>query len=284
MISYRSTELMTLAMSAARDVAPMLLEAFRTDVDIETKADMHDLVTEYDSAAERRIAEVLLDANPESAIVGEEGGRTGDAALTWYVDPIDGTANFARGIAFWCVSIGATVDGERVAGAVYDPVADLMFHADGSGAFLNGRPLHARGFTAPSRSTMLAHFPMPADLEADEQFAMTEYANLVRAYSAVRNKGSGALSLAHVAAGWGDVTLNFGTNSWDVAAGSFILEQAGGTYVGYSDGSRVLGRDVFLAPHYLGLVRDADTTLLEPIMRKGSVIRDEHTRRREAVR
>ncbi|BBX37891.1 putative inositol monophosphatase protein [Mycolicibacterium mageritense DSM 44476 = CIP 104973] len=278
MTGYGSTQLMTLAMSAARDVAPMLLDGFRSDLDISTKADFHDLVTEYDSAAERRIAELLLAANPESAIVGEEGGRTGEARLTWYVDPIDGTANFARGIAFWCVSIGATVDGERVAGAVYDPVADLMFHADSSGAFLNGKPLHARGFTEPSRSTMLAHFPMPADLDADEQFALTEYAMLLRAYSAVRNKGSGALSLVHVAAGWGDVTLNFGTNAWDVAAGSFILEQAGGTYLAYSDGSRVQGRDAFLAPHYLGLVRDADTTLVEPVLRKGSVIRDQHAR------
>jgi myo-inositol-1(or 4)-monophosphatase len=284
MTDHRSTDLMTLAMSAAREVAPMLLDAFRGDLDITTKADMHDLVTEYDSAAERRITERLLSAYPESAIVGEEGGRTGEAALTWYVDPIDGTANFARGIAFWCVSIGATVDGERVAGAVYDPVADLMFHADGTGAYLNGEPLRARGFTQPSRSTVLAHFPMPADLDADEQFALTEYAALLRAYSAVRNKGSGALGLAHVAAGWGDVTLNFGTNSWDVAAGSFILEQAGGRYLGYVDGSPVVGPEVFLAPHYLGLVADADTTLLEPLMRKGSVIRDEHGRRREALR
>lgn len=277
MTDYNSTALMDIAMGAARDVAPMLLNAFRSDMHIALKADIHDLVTEYDGASERRIKEILFEAHPESAIVGEEDGTTGEAQLTWYIDPIDGTSNFARGIAFWCVSIGVTVDGVRVAGAVYDPVGDLMFHADASGAYLNGEQLHATGYTEPERATMLAHFPMPADLDADEHFALTEYATLLRAYSAIRNKGSGALSLAHVAAGWSDATLNFGTNSWDVAAASFILEQAGGRYLAYSQGEQVSGPGTFLIPHYVGVVADADLSVLDPIMRKGSMIRDRHS-------
>lgn len=276
MTEYDSTALMNTAMSAARDVSPMLLKAFRSDMNISLKADIHDLVTEYDGESERRIKELLFDAYPDSAVVGEEDGTTGEAKLTWYIDPIDGTANFARGIAFWCVSIGVTVDGVRVAGAVYDPVGDLMFHADATGAYLNGEPLHAKGYTEPERATMLAHFPMPADLDADERFALTEYATLLRAYSAIRNKGSGALSLTHVAAGWSDATLNFGTNSWDVAAASFILEQAGGRYLAYSNGEEVSGPGTYLIPHYIGVVAGADITVLEPIMIKGSAIRDQH--------
>lgn len=269
-----STSLMQIAMETARAAAPVALEGFRKPIEIDTKRDFHDMVTIYDRATEERIRERLLAAVPASCIVGEEGGRQGEGEVVWYVDPIDGTANFARGIDFWCISIGAAVGGRVVAGAVYVPVGDLMFHADETGSWLNGEPLAARGSRAPADATIIAHYPMPLDLSADGAEAVRLFGDLVAAYAAVRNLGSGALSLLHVAAGWADGTFCFGTNAWDVAAASFILKQAGGSYYGYRGGEVCPEEGDFLLPHYLGTVAGAEFHDIEAILRRGSRLLD----------
>lgn len=272
-MNYNSTQLMVTAQKAALSAADIALQGFRSEIAVELKADIHDVVTYYDRATEDRIRGLLLEDYPESAIVGEEGGIQGDGELVWYVDPIDGTSNFARGIAFWCISIAASYKGEIVAGAIFDPVADNMFHADGTGAYLNGEPIHAKGFAGEDQATILAHFPMPADLAADAEFSLREYARIVGAYSSVRNVGSGALCLAHVAAGWADGTFNFGTNAWDVAAGSFILKQAGGHYLAFQDGAVAPEDGDFLQPHYFAYVAAADYPMIQKLMLEGSAIR-----------
>lgn len=256
---------------AAREVGPMLLEGFRSGTAVDLKVDFHDMVTEYDRAAEVRIREVVTTAFPGSTIVGEEAGAQGGGEPTWYVDPIDGTSNFARGIAFWCVSIAAAVDGEVVAGVIYDPVHDHLFRADGTGAQLNDEPLGAVGRTEEEGATILTHYPMPADLAFDREASLERYGRLVSEYGAVRNLSSGALCLAHVAAGWADGTFNFGTNAWDVAAGSHILRRAGGTYSTYADGRRMPEAQDHLRPHYLGTVEGARFPLIERILLDGSV-------------
>ncbi|RSS47941.1 inositol monophosphatase [Streptomyces sp. WAC05858] len=261
------------ARRAALDVAPMLLSGFRNDMNIDLKADFHDVVTTYDRAAEARIREIIEEDFPGSAVVGEEDGPRAGADPTWYIDPIDGTSNFARGIAFWCVSIAAAVDGEVIAGVIYDPVQDNLFTADDTGARLGGKPIHARGFGVCDQATVLAHYPMPADLAADEEFSLRRYGALVRGFSAVRNTSSGALCLAHVAAGWADATFNFGTNAWDVAAGSLLLKLAGGSYHAYIDGLEQPAHGDFLAPDYFGHVADADFPLITRTMHEGSRLR-----------
>lgn len=112
-----STDLRAAAESAARDVTPALLAAFRSDMSVATKSDAHDVVTLHDSRAERAITESLTASTPGSVVLGEEGGSTGESRVRWIVDPIDGTANFARGLAYWCISIAAEVDGVIVAGS-----------------------------------------------------------------------------------------------------------------------------------------------------------------------
>lgn len=261
------------ARRAALEVGPMLRSGFRNEMNVDLKADIHDVVTKYDRAAERCIRDIIHEDFPGATIVGEEDGVHGDQSPTWYVDPIDGTSNFARGIAFWCVSIAAVVDGEVIAGVVYDPVQGNIFTADSTGARLDGEPIRSRGFTTSGQATVLAHYPMPADLAVDEDYSLRRYGALVKDFSAVRNTSSGALCLAHVAAGWADATFNFGTNSWDVAAGSYLLKLAGGSYRAYRNGTEQPAHGDFLAPDYYAHVADADFPLIERTMLEGSRLR-----------
>ena len=142
----RARHLLDVATEAVQLVAAGLRDAFRTRVDVGYKRDRHDPVTEHDRRAEEAIAELLTAKVPGSTVVGEEAGaRSGSGDVTWYVDPIDGTANFAHGLAFFCTSVGAVVDGDVVAGAIHDPVAGELFTADLTGAWRNGEPLRSRG-------------------------------------------------------------------------------------------------------------------------------------------
>jgi len=273
-MEFDSTHLMRVAMETARAASAVALEGFRKPLVISTKRDLHDMVTVFDKATEERIRSLLLLHVPSSRIIGEEGGATGEGRIEWFVDPIDGTSNFARGIALWCVSIAAAVDGAVVAGAVYDPVADTMFHADATGAWLNGVPIRATGATVPESATLIAHYPMPWDLAGDTSIALSAFEKLVTRYAAIRNLGSSALSLAHVAAGWCDGTLCLGINPWDVAAASFILKQAGGVYRGFSMGAEVQGKADYLQSHYYGTVAGAAFPEVEQILRYGSSLLD----------
>ncbi|MEU8382408.1 inositol monophosphatase family protein, partial [Streptosporangium sp. NPDC048865] len=133
-----AAELSAVAAEAARAVGDRLRGAFRSRPAVETKMDFHDPVTEHDRAAEEIIREVIGRRVPGSTIIGEEGGSEGSGEIRWYVDPIDGTANFAAGLPFFCVSVAAAVGDEVVAGVVYDPVRDDEFRADLGGAWCNG--------------------------------------------------------------------------------------------------------------------------------------------------
>nr|WP_300144281.1 inositol monophosphatase family protein [Propionicimonas sp.] len=263
-----SAELMDIARCAALSAGKVALQGFRNhNVEIEEKADFHDIVTAYDRKAEAEVRTVIDARLPGSRILGEEGGFSGDGEVTWYVDPIDGTANFARGIALWAVVVAAAVDGEVVAGVVYDPVAEQLFEADERGARLNGRPLLARGCTVPEQATVIASFPLPRDLVHYSAEALAAYAQLELGYSAVRDLGSSAISLCHVAAGWADATFAFEANPWDVAAPAFILKQAGGVYRTYGEGRQLPSVSDHLNRHYFGTVAGADFALIDQIMR-----------------
>jgi len=255
--------LRAIAEEAARTVAPDLLAVFRAPMTISTKRDAHDVVTLHDRAAEEAITAVLTAAVPGSVVLGEEGGTTGgtgstgaaggidtagdngdtgsaaDPVVRWIVDPIDGTANFARGLAYWCISIAAEVDGEVVAGVVFDPVADHVFAADDVGAWLDGAPMHSSS-GPDDAATVLTSFPVQQDLDLlGEAAAFDLLRDLTLRYRHHHSLGSGALNLVHVAAGWSDVTMGFATHPWDVAAGALVLERAGGWFRGFRRGDVV---------------------------------------------
>ncbi|SEH01875.1 myo-inositol-1(or 4)-monophosphatase [Nonomuraea solani] len=226
------TQLIDIATEAARAVGPRLRKAFRSRPEVATKRDFHDPVTEHDRAAEETIRAVIDARAPHSAIVGEEGGATGSGDLVWYVDPIDGTANFAAGLPFFCVSIGVAMRGELVAGVVYDPVRDDEFTATTEGAWCNGTPLRSAGATRDREAVLLTSYPTPEDLDAGGDEALRRYGRLITSFSTVRRPGSAALNLAHVAAGWSDATYGTRSNPWDVAAGALLVTAAGGVYLG----------------------------------------------------
>jgi myo-inositol-1(or 4)-monophosphatase len=243
-----------IAREAAIKVAPPLLAAFRSRMTIDYKVDLHDPVTEFDRQSEATIREHILAATPNSVIIGEEGGAAGTGDIRWYVDPIDGTSNFACGLAFWCVSIGAVIGDEMVAGVVYDPVADQMFSADLTGAWLGDEPLRSVAQPDEARATLITGYPVMRDFRLDgREVALADLGELIQAFSTLRRPGSGALSLCHVAAGWVDASAGFGANPWDIAAGALIVRQAGGEYRPLTLGRVPSGTPAHLCPAYVAV-------------------------------
>ncbi|MEV5609532.1 inositol monophosphatase family protein [Streptomyces sp. NPDC052225] len=236
-----STHLREVATEAALAVAPDLLAAFRGAMDVDFKRDEHDPVTVHDRRAEERIREVLLHRVPGSTVVGEEGGRRdGSGRIAWYVDPIDGTANFARGLAFFCTSVGATVDGEPVAGAIVDPVAGHVFTADTGGSRLGGERLAPAGVRDEARGLLITSFPTSRELARSDPETLRRFGELVARYGTVRRTGSAALTLAHVAAGWCDAALGTSVNAWDICAARVLVRGSGAVYTAFAgngDGS-----------------------------------------------
>ncbi|WP_202638497.1 inositol monophosphatase family protein [Bailinhaonella thermotolerans] len=243
-------ELARTAADAATAVGDLLREAFRSrGMGVEFKEDHHDPVTEHDREAERVIRALILERHPGSRIVGEEQGPSGDGPAVWYVDPIDGTANFTHGMAMFCTSVGVELDGELVAGAIYDPVRDELFTAGPEGAFLNGTPIRAAGAGSDERALLLTGYPSPG--EAREPGALERFGDLVTGFGTLRRPGSAALALAHVACGWADVALSNSIKPWDVAAGYALVTRAGGRYVPLRARP---GEPPWLAPGYLAAV------------------------------
>jgi len=254
--STYSAELCSAAAEAARLVADDLRAAFRSTMTVEFKRDQHDPVTEHDRRAEEAIAKSLLARVPGSGIVGEEdGAQPGTGGVTWYVDPIDGTANFARGLAFFCTSIGAVLDGRIVAGAILDPMAGHLFTADLSGAWLNGEPLRSTGHRDEAEALLITGYPSARDVATDGADGLARFGDLVTSYGTLRRSGSAALSLAHVAAGWIDAAMGTSVNAWDICAGQLIVEQAGGHYRGF-------GTNGWNQPGYAAHTADLDPIAL----------------------
>jgi myo-inositol-1(or 4)-monophosphatase len=223
------------AVAAARAGAAELRAARDGDLEIAYKDERANLVTVADRRSQEAITRVILGAFPGHAVDGEEG-MAGDppAAHVWYVDPLDGTTNYAHGVPFYCVSIALRVAGETTAGVVYDPVRDEMFAAEKGGAgllkgqaLLNGQALRVSGVSRADRALVVAQAQtsVPAEIRA--------YAGLVEALTlvcgGVRAFGSPALTLCAIACGRLDAYCEHAMAAWDIAAGQLILEQAGGT-------------------------------------------------------
>src|SRR3954462_6470692 len=145
--------------SIAREAGALLMSFFG-EISIEYKGDA-DLVTEADRAAERLITERIVGLWPAHDLLGEEGARREPGSDSkWYVDPLDGTTNFAHGFPVFCVSLGLTHKGQRIAGVVYDPTRDELFAAEkGSGAFLNGEPIRVSKIAKLKESLVATGFP-----------------------------------------------------------------------------------------------------------------------------
>jgi len=183
-----------------------------------------DYLTEADGAVERLITGRINELFPDDFVLGEEGGGA-IGENTWIIDPIDGTANFARGIPHFCVSIGFVSGGIRTAGIIANPMADEFYAARrGGGATLNGKPMKISGITDIRQSTV--------ELGWSSRLPIADYLAMVGRVTATgagfRRGGSGALGLAYVAAGRTEGYAELHINSWDIAAGLLLVEEAGG--------------------------------------------------------
>jgi len=195
-----------------------------------------DIVTDADRASEKLIIESLRAAFPDHGIVGEEGSRSQIAGeYIWYVDPLDGTTNFAHGFPIFCVSIGLARNNEVVAGVVYDPSRNELFAAQrGRGATLNGERIHVSKISKLGESLLGTGFPSKKrHLNPNIYF----YHQLTMKSHGIRRAGSAALDLACVASGRYEGFWEFNLNAWDTAAGALLVEEAGGTLT-YIDGSK----------------------------------------------
>ena len=186
-----------------------------------------DPVTEVDHASEDLLLAEINKRWPGSYILSEETGITpGDREHSWYVDPLDGTVNYAHGIPFFSVSIAYAYQGVMRLGTVYDPMRDEMFSAErGQGARLNDKPIRASDVSELQKSLLVTGFPYDAwDTEQDNFANFVHFAKLTQG---VRRFGSAALDAAYVGAGRFDAFWELSLKPWDIAAGGLIAEEAG---------------------------------------------------------
>lgn len=214
-----------------------------------------DLVTDVDKACEDEILAVIRSRFADHDIVTEETHieRTG-ARTVWYVDPLDGTVNFAHGYPFFSASVAVAVDGQTVAGAVYDPLKDELFTAErGQGAFLNGRRLRVSGARELVNSLLVTGFPY--DVHDDVEAKLRLFRAFMGVAQAIRRDGSAALDLCYLAAGRIDAFWEERLNAWDMAAGNLMVEEAGGRVSRYDGSPLALRQDEIVASN--GLLHEA---------------------------
>ncbi len=229
------TDLRIFAEGLARE-AGALLQAYRLrPLEVGYKGDI-DLVTAADRDAENLLRERIHARFPDHGILGEEGGfEPGSSDLCWVLDPVDGTTNYAHGFPYYCVSVGLLRGGSLFLGAVYNPVLGEMFSAEtGSGATLDGEPIHVSATTELRRSLLTTGFPYTV-LQDRSNFDLFE--RFMMRSQAVRRAGSAALDLCHVACGRYDGFWERGLSPWDVVAGAVILLEAGGCITDYRGGA-----------------------------------------------
>jgi myo-inositol-1(or 4)-monophosphatase len=236
----------------AREAGELLMDFFRRRVKIEYKGDA-DLVTEADRSSEKLILERIRKNWPDHEVIGEEGARIetgGD--YRWYVDPLDGTTNFAHGFPVFCVSLGLAFKGKRKAAVLYDPTRGELFAAElGKGAFLNGQKIEVSKTAKLAQSLVATGFPSHKRHKSPNIYF---YHQLTLRTHGVRRAGSAALDLANVACGRFDGFWEFNLNAWDTAAGILIVEEAGGRVTGFQgQPPQITDRDVMATN---GLIHD----------------------------
>lgn len=225
----------------AREAGAILRDGYNKEHTVHYKGTI-DLVTEADHASEAFLLGEIKSAFPGGHILAEESGNIqGSNEDLWYIDPLDGTVNYAHHIPIFCVSIGFAANGVLTLGAVYDPMRDEMFLAEkGKGAILNGKQIHASNTTELEKSLLVTGFPYDTWNTELDNFKYFE--RLAKRTQGVRRLGSAALDACYVGAGRFDGFWEFKLKPWDVAAGGLIAREAGAKV------TAIDGREDFLSP------------------------------------
>jgi myo-inositol-1(or 4)-monophosphatase len=226
----------------ARQAGEILAAGYEKEHQLDYKGEI-DLVTEIDHRSEEFLVGQLRRRFPDHQILAEEGGGKDGGRSQWYIDPLDGTVNYAHGVPFFCVSIAYAVAGELTLAAVFDPMRSELFSAERrKGAWLNGRPLRIRPETELTHSLLVTGFPY--DIRTTAQNNLDHFSRLARISQGVRRLGSAALDLCYVAAGRFDGYWELSLKPWDLAAGALIALEAGARV------TSVIGDDDCMLPPY----------------------------------
>lgn len=221
---------------------------------ISSKDGLNNLVTEADHASEKAIMDTISECFPDHFILSEEAGEIKmDSAYKWIIDPIDGTVNYAHGIPICCVSIGLEHEGKMILGAVFNPFMKEFFLAErGKGSTLNGEKIAVSPQEDVRRSCLVTGFPYTyLDMQNGP---LDVFDRFIRQGVPVRRLGSAALDLCWVAAGRFDGFYEHSLHPWDSAAGSLIVEEAGGRITDFSDSEYSIYQPQILATN--GLIHD----------------------------
>ncbi|MBI3327481.1 MAG: inositol monophosphatase [Nitrospinae bacterium] len=229
-------QFLTVAQETAQQAGALLRANWLQPKTIEVKTDIVDLVTNVDKAADALITGILHARFPSHTIIAEESAVSGqESPYRWYIDPLDGTTNFAHSFPHFAVSIALTHESQVIVGAVHDPLRSETFCASrGNGATLNGVPIHVSPATTLDQSLILTGFPY--DRRQRSEFYLRFYQAFMMRTQGVRRCGSAALDLCYVACGRADAFWEWRLHPWDTAAGSLIVEEAGGKMSNFSGG------------------------------------------------
>jgi myo-inositol-1(or 4)-monophosphatase len=241
-------DLLSVAVEAARAGGEVLTRLYgATDLGAEEKA-KNDLVSRADRESEAAIVTRIRAAFPDHSVLAEEGGRQPGAApgFEWVIDPLDGTANFLRGVPMFCVSIACLDSGRPAVAVVLDPLRDDLFVARrGGGARRGDRPLVLRDRPGLDGAFLATGFPFRAHGALDAY--LTIFRDVFLEARGIRRCGAAALDLAYTAAGVFDGFFEFRLAPWDVAAGSLLIQEAGGVITDLDGGDRFIAGGNILA-------------------------------------
>ncbi len=257
---------LTVAIEIAKEAGALLVQLFNKPQEISYKRPS-DLVTEADKRSEALIIERLRTHFPKHAIVAEEGGgQQTDSDYCWYVDPLDGTTNFAHGFPVFCVTLGLAYRGETVAGVVYDPTREEFFTAErGAGAYLNNKRIYVSKTEKLAECLLATGFPPFA---TNHGLNIEFYFRFTQGSHGIRRAGSAALDLCSVASGRFEGFWELKLNPWDKAAGSLMVTEAGGRVSDIRGGPfKLLGDDILASN---GLVHDRMCEVFAEVLRTGA--------------
>jgi myo-inositol-1(or 4)-monophosphatase len=252
------------ALTAAHKAGELLRANWMQVKRIEVKSDLTDIVTNIDKESEAMITNFLRSTFPDHRIIAEESpAAQGKEPYCWYIDPIDGTTNFAHTHPHFSVSIALAQDTSVIVGVVYDPLRDETFCAQrNKGVTLNGTPIHVSSVPSLDHSLLLTGFPY--DRRRRSEFYLHFYRAFMLRAQGVRRSGCASLDLCYVAAGRAESFWEWRLYPWDTAAGALMVEEAGGRMSDFSGGPFDLFGEQTLASN--GLVHQEALAVLQEVI------------------
>ncbi|HMK42922.1 MAG TPA: inositol monophosphatase family protein [Dissulfurispiraceae bacterium] len=268
-VAKNGPEFLHIAREAALSASGIILEHLGKlrQADIAQKQ-LADFVTTVDRESEQVIVGILRRHFPEHRILAEETVHEQDeGGFLWIIDPLDGTTNYIHGLPVFAVSIALQYQGTVIAGVVLDPVRQECFTAlRGQGAHINGKALHISSAMTAERALIATGFPFKRRELVDRYLAA--FRRVFVRVSDLRRAGAAALDLAYVAGGRCDGFFELGLNAWDAAAGSLLIEEAGGVITDFGGGNRYLATGNIVAgnPFIHGLLLDEVQAVFQDIL------------------